>query len=272
MTLLKSWETQDGMRLDHIENCGEFHGELKTCTHRGSSEINRASKKSKKSISSSLPINFTFFFFFPLKITVVMEKFKISFPKYPPATFSNYFPVIRDLVHQPALTGSYGGKMDGPYNFPSMINENAERVTSATAYYLEGNLYHSRRYNKFFSISSSREILKVRLDCEVDRLLTTKYKEGEVIIKRVQYPTRGSTKEALARREVILSAGAIGTSSFFHAHPSIELRHSLLSSDVEMRKHHSSATGNSRSKKVFRPRHIGPEQFRSQAEVPRAFM
>lgn len=51
----------------------------------------------------------------------------------------------------------------------------------------------------------------VRLNCEVDRLLTSKSPNGDVIIKGVRYDSLGSTYHVEARKEVILSAGPIGS-------------------------------------------------------------
>ncbi|KAH9813328.1 hypothetical protein DFH28DRAFT_368267 [Melampsora americana] len=158
----------------------------------GWAEFDKASKNSEKLLFPKKPNNFSF----------IPEQHGLhgpvinSFPKYFPSTFSNYFPAVKELDHKPALLGGFGGYVEGPYVYPSNIDENAERVTSATAYYFP---------------FESRPNLVVRLNCEVDRLLTSKSPKGDVIIKGVRYDSLGSTYLVEARKEVILSAGPIGS-------------------------------------------------------------
>ncbi|KAG0140233.1 hypothetical protein CROQUDRAFT_674762 [Cronartium quercuum f. sp. fusiforme G11] len=158
----------------------------------GWSEFDRAAKKSENFLLPPPRSNFSFIF----ENHGHNGEVKTSFPKYIPPTFPNYFPAVQELGHQPALLDSFGGDSKGPYYCPSTINENAERVTSATAY-----------YHPF----ASRKNLVVWLNSEVDRLLTSKLPNGTVIVKGVQYTSHGSIKTVLSNREVILSAGAIGS-------------------------------------------------------------
>ncbi|EGG04510.1 uncharacterized protein MELLADRAFT_88800 [Melampsora larici-populina 98AG31] len=158
----------------------------------GWTEFDKASKESEKLLFPNEPNNFSFI----AEQHGLHGPVKNSFPKYFPPTFPNYFPAVKELHHQPALVDGFGGYVEGPYVYPSTIDENAERVTSATAYYFP---------------FKSRPNLVVRLNCEVDRLLTSKSSNGDVIIKGVRYDSLGSTYHVEARKEVILSAGPIGS-------------------------------------------------------------
>ncbi|KAG0147095.1 hypothetical protein CROQUDRAFT_43492 [Cronartium quercuum f. sp. fusiforme G11] len=158
----------------------------------GWDEFDRASKKSEKVLRPKTASNFTFVPRYHGHHGLV----KTSFPKYFPSTFSRYFPAARELSHESVPEDTFGGDLKGPYNFPSTINDNAERVTSATAYYYP---------------FASRPNLVVRLKSEVDRLLTSKSRDGKVIVKAVRYESQSSMRQSLARKEVILSAGSIGS-------------------------------------------------------------
>lgn len=60
---------------------------------------------------------------------------------------------------------------------------------------------------------ASRTNLVVNSHCEVDKLLTSKAENGDVIIESVRYFSGGTQREARALREVILCAGSFGSSA-----------------------------------------------------------
>lgn len=158
----------------------------------GWSEFDQASKKSEKFIAPSTHSNFTF----DPKYHGLKGVVKTTFPKFLPPNVQGYFAAAKDLGHLKTLEDSFQGDLRGPYYFPSTIDEKAERVTSASAYY--------------FPIAS-RSNLIVQVGCDVDRILTSKSEKGEVIVRGVEYSSQGAKKTGLARKEIILSAGAIGT-------------------------------------------------------------
>lgn len=157
----------------------------------GWSEFNQASEKSEKFIAPPKSSNFTF----DPKYHGLKGVVKTTFPKYLPPNVQNYFAAAKDLGHLEKLEDCFEGQLQGPYYFPSTIDENVERMTSAKAYY--------------FPIAS-RPNLIVQLDSEVDRLLTSK-SGGEVIVQGVEYSSQGVNKTGMARKEIILSAGSFGT-------------------------------------------------------------
>ncbi|KAH9812540.1 hypothetical protein DFH28DRAFT_978844 [Melampsora americana] len=158
----------------------------------GWSEFDEASRKSEKFIAPSTKTNFTF----TPKYHGTRGPVKTSFPKYIPPNVQSFFPAAASLKHARTLEDSFEGVLQGPYYFPSTIDEKAERMTSAQAYY--------------FPIAS-RSNLVVLLDCEVDRLIVSKSKTGEIDVQGVEYSSKGLKQKVLAHKEIILSAGSIGT-------------------------------------------------------------
>lgn len=158
----------------------------------GWTEFDKASRKSEGFIAPPATMNFTF----NPRYHGTRGPVKTTFPKYIPPNVQNFFQASASLRHVRRLEDSFEGSLDRPYYFPSTIDENAERMTSAKAYY--------------FPIAS-RSNLVVLLDCEVDRLIVSKSEGGEINVQGVQYSVHGSKKKVLARKEVILSAGSIGT-------------------------------------------------------------
>ncbi|KAH9812539.1 hypothetical protein DFH28DRAFT_1223301 [Melampsora americana] len=158
----------------------------------GWSEFNQASQKSERFLPPPKSFNFTF----DLKYHGLKGLVKTSFPKYLPPNVQEYLRAAKELGHLEKLDDCFEGELQGPYYFPSTIDEKVERMTSAKAYY--------------FPIAS-RPNLVVQLDSEVDRLLTSKSDKEEVIIQAVEYTSRGVKKRSMARKEIILSAGSFGT-------------------------------------------------------------
>ncbi|EGG13187.1 uncharacterized protein MELLADRAFT_23953, partial [Melampsora larici-populina 98AG31] len=158
----------------------------------GWAEFDKASRKSEKFIAPPATTNFTF----AARYHGTQGPVKTTFPKYLPPSVQSFFLAAGSLRHARKLQDSFEGALEGPYYFPSTIDENAERMTSAKAYY--------------FPIAS-RSNLAVLLDCEVDRLIVSKSDGGKVNVQGVEYSVHGSKKKVLAHKEVILSAGSIGT-------------------------------------------------------------
>lgn len=122
---------------------------------------------------------------------------KTSFPKHLPATLEKYFSAAWELGHPNIEADSFGGDIRGPRYFPLTIDENSERVSSVKAYYS--------------SNEPQRSNLVVRLNCEVDKLLTSKSPNENLKVEAVQYTSHGKTLQAQASKEIILSAGSFGS-------------------------------------------------------------
>lgn len=123
---------------------------------------------------------------------------KTSFSKFLPPIVARYFTAAKELGHVRTFTDNFKGNVEAPSYVPLSIDENSERVTSASAYY--------------FPIAS-RPNLVVQVDSEVDRLLVSNpnTEESDIVVRGVEYISQGSIKTNFARREVILSAGSIGS-------------------------------------------------------------
>jgi len=162
----------------------------------GWSEIDRASKKSEKFI---IPPPDAQLIYNPIHhgLSGPAEN---SFPKYVPPQFKPYFPAAITAAVLPnravELVDPFGGTMEGAYIFPSAIDTKSARVTSATAYY--------------FPIES-RPNLAVRTGAEVHKLISKKTEGKPLQIVGVEYSTLGTVSRAMVNKEVIMSAGSIGT-------------------------------------------------------------
>ncbi|KAG0145754.1 hypothetical protein CROQUDRAFT_671557 [Cronartium quercuum f. sp. fusiforme G11] len=159
----------------------------------GWSDFDRASKKSEHFIVPKPSPNLTY----QINFHGQNGSVKNSLPKYLPPPLGNFFPAFQQVGHEPKPTDTYGGDLKGPYYYPATIDDNAERVTSATAYYSPS--------------IASRPNLIVRLHSEVDKVLTSKSKNGKLVVKAVQYISDGTHHKVWADREVILSAGVFGS-------------------------------------------------------------
>ncbi|EGG12590.1 uncharacterized protein MELLADRAFT_100998 [Melampsora larici-populina 98AG31] len=158
----------------------------------GWDEFDRAAKKSENLLIPPPSANFSFSTEYHGKNGPV----KTSFSKFLPPIVAKYFPAIKKLGHVRTFTDNFKGDVKGPAYVPLTIDDNLERVTSASAYY--------------FPIAS-RPNLVVRVKSEVDRLLVSSSKTEEVTVGGVEYISEGLIRTTFARKEVILSAGSIGS-------------------------------------------------------------
>ncbi|CAH7669005.1 hypothetical protein PPACK8108_LOCUS3563 [Phakopsora pachyrhizi] len=123
---------------------------------------------------------------------------KNSYPRYIPPQFYSYFSAARALKGSSPRIDTFSGYIDGAHVFPSAIDENLNRVTSASAYY--------------FPIKSRKNLL-VKTNCIVSRLIHQKAKSQNLSIRGVEYREEDEnySKRVTVKKEVILSAGSIGT-------------------------------------------------------------
>lgn len=161
----------------------------------GWSEIDRASKKSEKLLT---PKRGSGFLFNP-QDHGTSGPVTNSFPKYIPPQFEPYFPAaVTASIGGQAIqsTDPFGGKVEGAYYYPSAIDAQSIRVTSATAYY--------------FPIQS-RSNLVVRTGAEVNKLITNEAEGSEIKIAGVEYSSSGISFRVEVNKELIMCAGSIGT-------------------------------------------------------------
>ncbi|PLW12555.1 hypothetical protein PCANC_18144 [Puccinia coronata f. sp. avenae] len=162
----------------------------------GWSEIDRASKKSEK---LTIPPPDSPFLYNPT-YHGLSGPVANSFPKYVPPQFKPYFPAVITASVLPGraieTTDPFGGDLEGAYIFPSTIDAQSTRVTSATAYY--------------FPIKS-RPNLMVRTGAEVNKLISKKVEGQDLQVVGVEYSSSGTVSRAMVNKEVVMSAGAIGT-------------------------------------------------------------
>ncbi|OAV97158.1 hypothetical protein PTTG_02758 [Puccinia triticina 1-1 BBBD Race 1] len=161
----------------------------------GWSEVDRASKKSEKLV---IPPPDSPFLYNPL-YHGLSGPVASSFPKYVPPQFKPYFPAaVMASIPARAIetTDPFGGDLEGAYIFPSAIDAKSARVTSATAYYFP----HQSRPN-----------LVVRTHAEVNKLISKKTDGQSLQILGVEYSSFGTVSRAMVNKEVIMSAGSIGT-------------------------------------------------------------
>ncbi|OAV93402.1 hypothetical protein PTTG_27335 [Puccinia triticina 1-1 BBBD Race 1] len=159
----------------------------------GWTEIERASKKSEKLI---IPPTNSPYIFNPEshgRDGPVVN----SFPKYIPPQFTSYFTACAAAGHVIQKKDPFAGKLEGAYIYPSAIDDHGSRVTSATAYYFP---------------NQSRTNLVVRTNCEVNKLiLKNNGDNSELQVLGVEYSSCGTPFRVLVTKEVIMSAGSIGT-------------------------------------------------------------
>ncbi|KAA1101134.1 hypothetical protein PGT21_008317 [Puccinia graminis f. sp. tritici] len=159
----------------------------------GWSEIDRASKKSEKLITPPVDSGYIF----NSKNHGTAGQVTNSFPKYIPPHFKPYLSASASAGHVIQNDDPFGGKLEGAYIFPSAIDSNGSRVTSATAYYIP---------------NQSRSNLVVRTDCEVNRLILQENDSRSGIkVLGVEYLSDGTLSRVMAKKEVIMSAGSIGS-------------------------------------------------------------
>ncbi|KAA1098338.1 hypothetical protein PGT21_033763 [Puccinia graminis f. sp. tritici] len=159
----------------------------------GWSEVERASKKSERLI---IPPADSPYIFSP-ESHGTDGPVTNSFPKYIPPQFKPYFSACTATGHVIQSKDPFAGKLEGAYIYPSTIDAKGCRVTSATAYYFP----HQSRSN-----------FVVRSNCEVDKLILKKSDtSSEVQVLGVEYSNCGTHCRVMVEREVIMSAGSIGT-------------------------------------------------------------
>lgn len=161
----------------------------------GWSEIDRASKKSEHLV---IPPPDSPYLYNPL-YHGLSGPVASSFPKYVPPQFEPYFPASSMAsIAERAIetTDPFGGDLEGAYIFPSAIDAHSARVTSATAYYFP---------------NQARPNLVVRTDAEVNKLISKKIDGQALQIVGVEYSSLGAVSRAMVNKEVVMSAGSIGT-------------------------------------------------------------
>lgn len=121
---------------------------------------------------------------------------KLTFPKYLFNLWKNYFNSTSILNHNPSPLDTFGGEIKGPWISPSTIDENSRRVTSETGY-----------------LSQPRSNLIIKTNTEVKRLITRRALNGKITITGVEIKSDSMRNQnsIYAKKEVILSAGSIGT-------------------------------------------------------------
>lgn len=121
---------------------------------------------------------------------------KLTFPKYLTKLWKNYFDSSKILNHNPSPLDTFDGQINGPWIYPSTIDENSRRVTSETGY-----------------LNQPMSNLIIKSNSEVKRLITKKASNGKITIKGVELKSDSIKHQKLiyANKEVISSAGSIGT-------------------------------------------------------------
>ncbi|EGG13116.1 uncharacterized protein MELLADRAFT_101151 [Melampsora larici-populina 98AG31] len=118
---------------------------------------------------------------------------KLTFPNYLFKFWKNYFNSSYVLNHNPRALDTFGGQINGPWIYPSTIDEDSKRVTSETGY-----------------LNQPRSNLIIKTNTEIKRLITKRALNGKITIRGVEIKSN-SKNLIYAKKEVILSSGSIGT-------------------------------------------------------------